>query len=92
MEEYTKEQALYIQQLAKADALYNNILAKDPKGMIIHGKEREELRKLKEKSKKVLDKLRSREFSVAIVGLEKAGKSTVANAILKLPEIGRAHV
>lgn len=85
MEEYTEEQALYIQQLAKADELYNNILAKDPKGMIIHGKEREELRKLKEKSKKVLDKLRSREFSVAIVGLEKAGKSTVANAILKLP-------
>ena len=45
MEEYTEEQALYIQQLAKADELYNNILAKDPKGMIIHGKEQENLKK-----------------------------------------------
>ncbi|MBR5914649.1 MAG: dynamin family protein [Selenomonadaceae bacterium] len=35
-------------------------------------------------NKKILKKLESREFTVAIVGLEKAGKSTLGNALINL--------
>lgn len=57
--------------------------------MIIGFDERERLRGLFERNKIILEKLKSREFTVAIVGLEKAGKSTLGNALINseiLPE------
>ena len=39
---------------------------------------RKELKNLRESNKKILHKLQSREFSVAVVGLEKAGDTDIA--------------
>ncbi len=57
--------------------------------MIIGFTEREKLRGLSERNSAILEKLKSREFTVAVVGLEKAGKSTLGNALINseiLPE------
>ena len=62
---------------------------KDKEGMIIGFDEREKLRELSERNSIILKKLKSREFTVAVVGLEKAGKSTLGNALINseiLPE------
>lgn len=40
------------------------------------------IRQLKEKAERLCKKLENREFEIAIVGLEKAGKSTFANAMM----------
>ena len=42
----------------------------------------DQLHKIKAKNEKYIKKLKSNEFEVAIVGLEKAGKSTFANALI----------
>lgn len=47
-------------------------------------KVREKLKELQEASKKIRDKLEKREFTVAIVGLEKSGKSSLGNALIEL--------
>lgn len=57
--------------------------------MIIGFNEREKLQGLSERNRVILEKLKSREFTVAVVGLEKAGKSTLGNALINseiLPE------
>lgn len=84
MDEITQEQQAYIEKLAKEKAIYDKIREKDAKGMVINFEEREKLDELARRTDKVLQKLKSREFTVAVVGLEKAGKSTLGNAILKL--------
>lgn len=84
MDGFTEEQAEYIKKLSKANDIFQKIIEKDPKGLILHGSNREKLMALRKKTKDILAKLQSREFTVAIVGLEKAGKSTVANALLQL--------
>lgn len=47
-------------------------------------KVREKLKALQEASKKIRDKLDKREFTVAIVGLENSGKSSLGNALIDL--------
>ena len=90
MSEFTEEQKSYIAKLEDYDKSFAEILAKDPNGMIIpFGNERDELDGLRQRTQKVLHKLKTHEFTVAVVGLEKAGKSTFGNALLKkniLPE------
>lgn len=78
-----------IDKLDRAGRSFEEIFKADNDGYVIQGDVRETLRNLQTANKKILDKLRSREFTVAIVGLEKAGKSTVGNALIKsmvLPE------
>ena len=47
-------------------------------------KVREKLKALQEASRKIRDKLDKREFTVAIVGLENSGKSSLGNALIDL--------
>lgn len=49
----------------------------------LNEKQTEKLRDIHVKNKKLLHKLQSNEFEIAIVGLEKAGKSTFANALIE---------
>ena len=49
----------------------------------LNEKQTEKLRDIHSKNKKLLHKLQSNEFEIAIVGLEKAGKSTFANALIE---------
>ena len=82
-ENLNAEQQKFIEKLEETDKIFEEILSKDPNGMIIpFGQERDELIRLRERNQRVL-------FTVAVVGLEKAGKSTPGNALLKrniLPE------
>ena len=78
-----------IQKLERTSGLFDQLFEKDPDGMIIGYEQRAELRTLKARNEKILQKLKTREFTVAVVGLEKAGKSTLGNALIKsimLPE------
>ena len=87
--EWEKSKQEFIDKLSQADRTFSEIFKVDSESLVIQGAEREELAKLQAANKKVLAKLQSREFTVAIVGLEKAGKSTLGNALIKsmvLPE------
>lgn len=90
MDSFNEEQQKFITKLDETDRIFEEIKSKDPNGMVIpFGEERDELERLRKRNQKVLNKLRTREFTVAVVGLEKAGKSTLGNALLKrniLPE------
>ena len=90
MSSLSEEQQKFIAKLDETDRIFEEILSKDRNGMVIpFGSERNELERLRKRNQKVLNKLRTREFTVAVVGLEKAGKSTLGNALRKrniLPE------
>lgn len=79
----------FIQKMKKAKVTLEKILECDPARLVFSAEERSHLEGLMERNDKILTKLEKGEFTVAIVGLEKAGKSTLGNALLKdifLPE------
>ena len=84
MNDWEKSKKNFIDKLSKADEIFGEIFKADSDSLVIQGEEREKLTKLQTANKKILDKLKSGEFTVAIVGLEKAGKSTLGNALIKL--------
>jgi GTPase Era involved in 16S rRNA processing len=89
MEDWNKEQLEFIDKLSKVNQVFDNILEKDPKCLVITMEQRQKVNELSSKVQAILDKLKSKEFTVAVVGLEKAGKSTLGNAIIgcyALPE------
>ena len=89
MSDWEKSKQDFIDKLSNADRTFSEIFKIDAEGLVIQSEERAELERLQAANKKVLKKLQSREFTVAIVGLEKAGKSTLGNALIKsmvLPE------
>lgn len=49
---------------------------------LLNSKQLDDLHDIEDKNSKFLHKLKSNEFEIAIVGLEKAGKSTFANALI----------
>lgn len=88
-QEWNEEQRGFIDKLDRADKVFQEIFKKDKDGMVIGYEERKELEELCKKNKRILEKLQKQEFTVAVVGLEKAGKSTLGNALIKknmLPE------
>lgn len=89
MEENADAREQFIRKLEKTAELFQMLFDKDPSGMIIGFEERETLKNLQHRNEAVLKKLKTKEFSVAVVGLEKAGKSTLGNALISaivLPE------
>ena len=89
MENMNERNQEFIENLEKTAGAFDNILTKDPSGLVIGGEDRKILEELTKRNKKILSKLKKGEFEVAVVGLEKAGKSTLGNALLKnivLPE------
>lgn len=81
---WREDQEAFLEKLMSTQAVFDDIMNKDPNGMVIaYGEEREKFDQMREHNKRTLDKLRNKEFTVAIVGLEKAGKSTLGNAILE---------
>lgn len=89
MTEWENEKKAFVEKLSSADKTFEEIFKIDSEGLVIQGVEREELHQHYEANKKILNKLQSREFTVAVVGLEKAGKSTLGDALIKsmvLPE------
>ena len=89
MENWEESKQHFIDTLRKANEMFDEIFEVDSGELLIQGIEREDLKNLQTANKKILKKLENREFTVAIVGLEKAGKSTLGNALINsmvLPE------
>ncbi len=84
MENWEDSKQIFIDKLRKANDMFDEIFEVDSGELLIQGEEREDLKNLQAANKKILKKLESREFTVAIVGLEKAGKSTLGNALINL--------
>ena len=72
------------QYVKKLDAQISGMTALlDPKFQdIISDAKADEIRKLLNKAKSLRKKFANNEFEIAIIGLEKAGKSTFANALM----------
>ena len=84
MDNWDESKRKFIEKLENTNNFFNEIFDKDKNGMVIGLEEAGQLRKLQERNAKILKKLKNKEFTVAVVGLEKAGKSTVGNALIKL--------
>ena len=80
-EKYKKEKEFKIKQLKKEIAEIEKLLKNSGVGLFT-GNDLSVLRNILQKNKNYLHKLESNEFEIAIVGLEKAGKSTFANALI----------
>ncbi|MBQ7594384.1 MAG: dynamin family protein [Synergistaceae bacterium] len=89
MENWAEKRASFIAKLEQHEKFFSEIFTIDKDGIIIGFQERNILYDLRQRNNVILDKLRSRSFTVAVIGLEKAGKSTLSNALIKseiLPE------
>lgn len=73
-----------ISSIEKADGTFRRILDVDPDQLVISYGERAQIEKLLGRDERLLRKLRSQEFEIAVVGLEKAGKSTLSNALIRV--------
>lgn len=71
-----------LQSLKGKFKLLISILKMDS-GTVVSAELRKQLKALKSEAETVLRKLRNNEFEIAIVGLEKAGKSTFVNALME---------
>lgn len=82
-ETYEIEKAEYIKKLTAQIETIDKILNTNTLDLI-NGEMEGKLRDLKEAAERYKEKLEKNEFEIAIVGLEKAGKSTFANAMMGL--------
>lgn len=78
----TTERKEYIEKLEHQIYAIEKILKMDS-GTVLSNDVKKQLRNLKEDGQIALKKLKDDEFEIAIVGLEKAGKSTFANALIE---------
>lgn len=81
---WNKEQEEIIKKLRSNSEIFTKILEEDRECLVIKSEDREKLYNLISRSKKLLEKIEGKKFTVAIVGLEKSGKSTFGNALLQL--------
>ena len=84
MENFNENHQIFISKLERVQEIFKEIREKDKKRLVIQYKDRDTLEKLARSNEKMISKLKKQEFTVAVVGLEKAGKSTLANALLNL--------
>lgn len=72
-----------INQINKQQNILDLILDNNAQLNVITSSQTQDIAKISDSNKKLLHKLETREFEIAIVGLEKAGKSTFANALIE---------
>lgn len=82
-ENYEQEKSIYIKKLTAQIETISKILNTNTLDLI-SGEMEKKLRELKQAAERYKQKLEKNEFEIAIVGLEKAGKSTFANAMMGL--------
>lgn len=78
------EREQYIDKLREQIGAIEKILNMDS-GSVLSLDLKKQLKNLKKKAETVLHKLETNEYEIAVVGLEKAGKSTFANAFMENP-------
>ena len=78
---YDEQKKLLIKEIERLDAIILNLIQnKDLE--LLNAQNSTKLKEYYENNKILKHKLESNEFEIAIVGLEKAGKSTFANALI----------
>lgn len=82
-EKFQEEKNREIEKLEKQIQLINKIKQENHKINLFEFEKIEKINSIFDKNQKYLHKLKSNEFEIAIVGLEKAGKSTFANALIQ---------
>lgn len=80
-ENFEQERKAYIQEIEKMNKSISNILQYRQLDLATP-EQLAKIQQISEKNQKFQHKLESNEFEIAIVGLEKAGKSTFANALI----------
>ena len=71
-------------RIKRTNDTFISILSKDPKLLVINSEDRFKIDSIIAKNSRLLKKLEKKEFEIAVVGLEKAGKSTLANALIQV--------
>lgn len=82
-ESFKKEKSYQIEKLKKQNALIQKMEKEGVHVGLLTGNQSQVLQQIHEKNLNYLKKLEQDEFEIAIVGLEKAGKSTFANALIE---------
>ena len=82
MQDFRRELEEYTAKLRKQTSGIDRILSLNHYGLIPR-EDMETLRSIRGRAAALLDKLEKGEYEIAIVGLEKAGKSTFANALME---------
>lgn len=80
---WQEDREIYIQKLDRIVSGADKLLAL-PHNRVISVKMRDDLGKLRNEAEKLQKKLTHNEFEIAVVGVEKSGKSSFANALIKL--------
>lgn len=81
MKEYEDEKEVFLKKLTSQIGTIGNILQKESCGLITEDV-RKALKKNLSEAERLKKKLENNEFEISIVGVEKAGKSTFANALM----------
>jgi GTPase SAR1 family protein len=79
---YEDKKRELLKKSEKLDEAINSVLESDGDNLVIEESRQKEIYELQKQSKTILEKLEKDEFEIAVVGLEKAGKSTFANALI----------
>ena len=80
---WQEDREIYIQKLDRIVSGADKLLAL-PHNRVISVKMRDDLGKLRNEAEKLQKKLTHNEFEIAVVGVEKSGKSSFVNALIKL--------
>ena len=80
---FDQEKTQLITKIQQRNALIDELITHNYKVGLLNSEQLTDLEGIKVKNQKYQHKLTSNEFEIAIVGLEKAGKSTFANALIK---------
>ena len=80
--DYEQKKVELLEQSKEQNKVMNSVLESDGDKLVFTAKHRKDIEDCQKKSKVILNKLEKDEFEMAIVGLEKAGKSTFGNALI----------
>ena len=81
--DFEQEKQQLVVKINQQNELIDGLVSQNYKVGLLNGEQLASLEEIKSKNQKYVHKLISNEFEIAIVGLEKAGKSTFANALIK---------
>lgn len=85
--DWNQKQRDFIEALSSLVGTFDKILGTGDSPNIIDNANRNKLSVLKKRSEEILRKLESKEFTVALVGLENSGKSSLGNALIGISNL-----
>lgn len=81
--DFNAEKAELIEKIQQDNTVIEQLTNSNQSVRLLNIDQMQKLEEIKQKNLNFQHKLESNEFEIAIVGLEKAGKSTFANALIK---------